>query len=204
MECFGKRTIPRSFKKYFKSQLGLNDGGSAVVYDLIDIENISSTPVIFRTAVKTCKDPIELNKLQRIVDWAPILSHAEQVLRHMSNPDSKSLDSVQKELEILRDAINKSQPPLNNILIDRQREVLNVVCNDLDYINWVKGIVEYHKKIMNDRGGEAWLSITDKNGIKHNFSNRYDFKTAKEYLSSGEWHHSYYIPTLKNFKTALG
>jgi hypothetical protein len=126
------------------------------------------------------------------------------VLRQISNPDSKSLDSVQKELEILRDAIHKSQPPISNILIDRQREILNVVCNDLDYINWIKGIVEYHKKIMNDRGGGAWLSITEKNGIKHNFSNRYDFKTSKEYLSLGEWHHSYYIPTLTNFKTALG
>ncbi len=65
-----------------------------------------------------------------------------------------------------------------------------------DGLQFAKAILNYHKKIMEDRGGSAWLEL-ENDHIKHYIPQTLNASTA-DIVSGGYWYNRYYLDTVKS------
>ena len=67
-----------------------------------------------------------------------------------------------------------------------------------------QGIMEYHRNIMEERGGAAWLEFNGET-FRHHFSPRLsdETNTVEKYMEREFWYHTYYLETLHSIYQGL-
>lgn len=209
LSCFGTRKLPKEIKAYWQDRLGINKGAVNALYKEISIlkpaEYINHLDIFYKASKQLASEPGELLKLESVIAIEPFLSHTEFLLRFIAQPGVKKINDYETDLIELRKVIMEAShftiPPEQS----RLKELHHVMTHDGDLSSWVKGIINYHKKVMEQRGGGAWLEITDDNNIKHFFAPILsDYRnTVTKYLTQKPWLHTYYLETLRSIHYGL-
>jgi hypothetical protein len=209
--CFGSRKVWKKLKEYFLSNLGLNKGAAGAVYDSIDIQKYNNGisgedfSKIFNEAQKLCRDEIEAEKINDILMIAPALSHAEYILRKLADPATNSIPQIENDIENMLNELKRIWSAITSIKNKDLVQLKKALNSTFTAHQWALEIVKYHKAVMDNRGGQAWLNVNDNLEVKHLFSPmlKEEFSSSKKYIESGFWYHHYYLNTLLGFKKSL-
>jgi hypothetical protein len=209
LKCFGKKKLPRDVRNYWEDKLGLKSGAPKALFDEISSLNgddYIDHPNVFVQARKEVKnEPGELRKLNDILTIEPLLSHSEYILKYLSQQSVKTLADVENELVLLRKEIRKagnfSIPHAHPKLLELQRTMLI----DGSFTDWLTAVLNYHNKVMNQRGGNMWVELDSKGSFKHYFCGSLPeyINNVSAYLKSNVWLHTYYLETVRSIHYGL-
>ena len=68
-------------------------------------------------------------------------------------------------------------------------------------VQFAEAILNYHKKIMEERGGSAWVEL-ENDYIKH-YIPQTMHATTSDIVSGGYWYNRYYLDTVKSIYNGL-
>lgn len=206
LDCFGKASQHTALKDFWKSQLGLDKGAAWALYEVVSTESesrLSYHDVMAQALSNEQLTAAEKLKIQNILELEPFLSHSEYLLRFLAQRDVKKLADHLEDLKTLREVINNS----GNFSLSGVSVALSslhaVMINAKDFEAWIKGILSYHDKIMNARGGNAWLTLGANDVVQHHFSPSLHHRDIVKYLEEKPWFHTYYIETLRSIQGGL-
>ena len=199
IECFAEKKLPLAIRNYWKDKMNLNSGAQAALLQTLQLKEVDSAYLLYRKAAGLLKnEPLELEKINKILAVEPFLSHTEYLIRYLSQAGIKKIKDESANIEKLRNAINQSAEFDASYCTGRLKDMYSVFINDKSMQDWVSGIIYYHEKIMKMRGGNAWLELDDKGNFKHHFSipiGAY-MNTVDVYLKNKPWLHTYYFESL--------
>jgi|GEM_PF-2447150 len=209
LSCFGTRKLPKEIKEYWQDRLGINNGAINALYKEISRlkpdEYIKHQEIFTNACKQLTTESGELLKLESIIAIEPFLSHTEFLLRFIAQPGIKKISDYETDLiQIRKEIINASHFTIPEEQT-RLRELHHVMVHEGNLSNWIKEIIKYHKKVMEQRGGSAWLEIENENNIKHYFAPILsEFRnTIPKYLLQKPWLHTYYLETLRSIHYGL-
>lgn len=209
LKCFGKRRLPRDIRLYWQDKLGMRNGAAKALFEqmgeLSDDEYINHQTVFIKAKRDLKDEPNEMEKVENIIKIEPFLSHSEYLLRYIAQPSVKNVDDVRGDLEILRGQIKSAGSFSINKPYERLTELLKIMLTDGSLEEWLKRILDYHNKIMTQRGGNMWVSLEDQGNFKHYFGGpiKEDINTVSKYLKSKVWLHTYYLETLRSIHAGM-
>ena len=126
-------------------------------------------------------------------------------MKYLSQPTIKTLADVKTDLILLRDEIKKvgkfSLAKPHPRLLELQR----VMLFDGSLTDWVNAVLNYHEKVMEQRGGNMWVGLDEKGSFKHYFCASLDtgINTVAKYLKANIWLHKYYLETVYSIHSGL-
>jgi hypothetical protein len=210
LACFGKANLPAPVRAFWLDKLGLNSGAPAAVLEEVrllgDNPNIDHQK-IFAGARKRLKDDAgEREKVERILQLEPFLSHAEFLLRYVAQPRVKRFDQEQKNLQRVRDALHERGGFALEEPKGRLREVQDVLLQAGSLETWIINVLDFHKRTMEQRGGAAWVTYDKETGsFRHHYSPRIQsgLTDIDSYFRNQPWLHTYYLETLRSINKGL-
>lgn len=209
LQCFGSKRLPKEIRKYWQDRLGLLSGAPKALYDEIaktDVsEPIDHYQIFYKARKQLAGEQVEISKIDRILNVEPFLSHSEYLLRYLAQPGIKRISEEEGILEKLRAEINSSNMVYAENTNPRLKELQSAMFAQGTMIEWVMGILAYHKKLMTMRGGNAWVDLDEYNNIKHYFAPTLSdsLNTIPKYLKERPWLHTYYLETLRSIYIGL-
>lgn len=198
--CFGQEKLPLPIRNFWKDKMNLNSGAQAALLQTLQHKEVDSAYLLYRKAGDLLKkEPLELEKINKILAIEPFLSHTEYLIRYLSQAGIKNIKDESENIEKMRAAIRQSARFDSTYLTGRLKEMFAVFINEKSMHNWIACIVLYHVKIMKMRGGNAWLEVDEKGLVKHQFSIPLNgnITTVDDYLKNQPWLHTYYFESLK-------
>jgi len=199
LSCFGKPIINNNhIKQFWKKQLNLDKGAAGAIYDQL-IENRNGEPrLILELAIKSIDSIDEKNKIIQIQDIEPflcIMDHAFNILSYIKTRKIQQSDLS----ELFENIFN-----FNTERVTQYRNVHKRLADLIDIFETGKGDIllfciklnAYHKTIMNERGGTAWLEISERGDVKHYYW--HNDALNKIPINNPKWIHDFYIPTVKS------
>jgi hypothetical protein len=166
----------------------------------LQLKEVDSAYLLYRKATDLLrKEPLELEKINKILAIEPFLSHTEYLIRYLSQAGIKNIKDESENIDKLRTAIRQAARFDASYLTGRLKEMFTVFIHDKPMQEWIAGIIQYHIKIMKMRGGNAWLEVDEKGLVKHQFSIPLNgnITTVGDYLKNKPWLHTYYFESLK-------
>ena len=170
-----------------------------------NVENIDHSEIFSGARANLKNEPAELEKVETIINIEPFLSHAEYLLRYLGQQSVKNLPDIQNDLMILREEISAAAKFIVHKPVTRLFELAQVMRSEGTLTEWLIRVLEYHKKIMDDRGGNKWVELDGLNNFKHYFGVPLpkEINTIPKYLDSKGWLHTYYLGTVRNIYEGL-
>lgn len=209
VSCFGSEVLNKDVRAYWKDKLGLAKGAPMALYkeiaELKPGENINHYSVLSNALKHVASEPAEYVKIQNIIKLEPFLSHAEYLLRYIAQPGFKSISDDEQELKQLRQAIIAASQSRPEHETPRLKVLYSVMLAEGELQEWIMGILKFHKKVIDDRGGTAWVDIDERQNAKHFFSptlNK-DYNSIPKYLAAKPWWHTYYLESLSLIHNGL-
>jgi hypothetical protein len=200
--CFGQVKLNNSLQLYWLEKLGVNSGAAKAVF--AEVHNYGEQPVsaIIATAFMKEVDVKEKEILQWVLDLEPFLSRCAHAFYLLADVKTKRVNDIQNDLDLL-----VTNFPLESVLpLASQSERLGFLVECVkDKLNsgvqFANGILQYHKKIMEDRGGMAWVEL-DGDNLKH-YINQSSNVSTSEVVNGGFWYNRYYLDALRSIHNGL-
>ena len=200
--CFGQVKLSNSLQLYWLEKLGVNGGAAKAVFS--EVHNYGEQPVsaIIAAAFKKEEDVKEKEILQWVLDLEPFLSRCAHAFYLLADVKTKRINEIQYDLELL-----VTNFPLESVLpltskSERLRFLVECVKDKLNSgTQFANGILNYHKKIMEDRGGMAWVELEGEN-LKH-YINQSSNVSTSEVVNGGFWYNRYYLDALRSIYNGL-
>ena len=209
IHCFGSEKPVYEVRRFWKDKLGLISGAAGALYNQFDVIQQNEPlnhELIFRNALHSLKNnPNEYEKLDLILNIEPFLSHAEYLLRFLSQIGIKNIYTQAEDLELLRSEIVKAS---NFNLSDspiQLKELHHIATLSGTIDHWIRSFLDYHKKVMLNRGSNVWVEMDNEGNLKHYFAPVLDVNLNKipSYLKLKPWWHTYYLETLRSIHKGL-
>ncbi|MBK9221925.1 MAG: hypothetical protein IPO16_07340 [Saprospiraceae bacterium] len=196
---------------FWENKLGLLEGAAGELYKEVKKNSATSNyEEIIKNAVTKCHRDEKL-KLEAICAIEPFISFLQKTISLLL---IRGTDEITDELKLLlRKWIKGPNINIANIMryesqLDpgskvRLTELLNIYESNFENPeNLVKGLIAYHEKIMDIRGNNNWISISENGKIKLHHPANYSENYIKS-LKSAAWVNSYYLPTLERIYDGL-
>lgn len=205
------------FRRFWLKRLGLNEKTAQVVLNEIElafnqseeaIQNLKMSAI----ASKHADDAI----LKNIVTIEPLITCVDKCATHIlkrgnTEVDDSLCETAQKwltngavKIEAVEHSIEQNlEGMFNESALQRFHEIIAMYKSALQKNSpkeWIKSLVNYHNKIMQNRGQMAWVQLEKENRLKLNRS--YSQVNIEE-LRSPEWVNSYYLPTVLSLYRGL-
>jgi hypothetical protein len=202
VKCFGKLNMNAVLRKFWLEKLGLEEGAAKALYDQVGSgEKGIHSSVIIEQARRTQSGEAQ-TQLEQILRLEPFLSSVSQVFYLMTDIGNKKLSNILEQVEQLADRIKlddlsdlENESPRLKTLVKYVKEA------DGDAQQIAEKIVEYHTRIMENRGGAAWIEIQD-DQLKHYIAQRTPVST-KDFLQNNYWYHDYYLGPIRSIYFGL-
>ena len=201
-DCFGKLEINKLLNNFWLEKLGIISGAAKSIFSEINHLGEQSIPAIIASAFKKEEDEKEKELLQWILDLEPFLSRCSHAFYLVSDVSVKRLSDIKADLDAL-----VTNMPIESVLPltcrNKRLEMLVefVKNNTGNGVQFAEGVLNYHKKIMEDRGGSAWVEL-DNDYIKHYIPQTTSTSTA-DIVSGGYWYNRYYLDAVKSIYNGL-
>ncbi|WP_055445556.1 hypothetical protein [Lacinutrix himadriensis] len=201
-DCFGKLEQNILLQNYWKEKLGITSGAAKSIYSEMNQFGEQTIASIIASAYKKEEDEKEKELLQWILDLEPFLSRCSHAFYLLSDVSVKKLSDIKSDLDMLvRDIPFESVLPLTcrnerlEMLVDFVKDNTN------NGVQFAEAILNYHKKIMEDRGGVAWVEL-ENDHIKHYIPQAIHVSTSNVVVN-GYWYNRYYLDAVKSIYTGL-
>ena len=201
-DCFGQQELNQILHDYWLEKLGINAGAARSIFSEINHLGNQSIPAIIASAFKKEEDEKEKELLQWILDLEPFLSRCSHAFYLLSDVSVKRLADIKSDLDEL-----VANMPIESVLPltcrnERLEMLVEFVKDNTDSgVQFAEGILNYHKKIMEDRGGSAWVEL-ENDYIKHYIPQTLSATTA-DIVSGGYWYNRYYLDAVKSIYNGL-
>jgi hypothetical protein len=151
-------------------------------------------------------EPSEEQKIHTILKVEPVLSHLSFIFRYIAQPSVTVLNEecmtlIRKIRQLIRNEINLSEVDVH----PRLQKLVGILHENMDEKTFIFKLLNYHKDVMNSRGGTSWLDILEDLNIRHFFAPNLpdSYNTLEKYLVKKPWRHTYYVETLLSMKQSL-
>lgn len=201
--CFGSQKLPDVITAFWVNRIGLSEGAAKSVFDQLRSSPDRLDPnVIIREAYKVEDDPLEKEKLSQIIKLEPFLTICAQVFYLLADASTKRLSDVIPEVSDLAEVLTTEDVRPLAEENKRLKFLIEQVENaGGDSTRLVHAIVDYHSKIMEERGGAAWVEIRDES-VKHLVSQGPRWST-EELVQNNHWYNDYYLSALRQIERGL-
>lgn len=199
-------------RDYWLSVTGLNNGAAGALLSVLDENAKKEQPEDFtpqRLMASTNRmslPPEDRHKMEHIEQLEPFLADAMLLFTLLAHKKSQPLQAVierwkafgrdeqtlPRRAQALRDA-----PVLLGVVIGAARARLNSLLQLADasmLSDQIRLLVDYHCRVMAERGQQPWLVLDDKGTKVHVRPMR---NPSEEDWPQGGWYHSYYLPQFK-------
>lgn len=204
--------VGRYARDYWLSVTGLDIGAAGALLAVLDENAKNESPEDFAPqrlmamTDRTALLPEERHKLEYIEQLEPFLANAMLLFTLLTHKKAQPLPAVsdrwndfgRDEQTLPRRAQElKNSGNLLYVVKGAARVRLDALLELADATtlsDQIRLLVEYHGRVMAERGQQPWLALDD-NGIKVHA--RPMHKPSKEEWPNGVWYHSYYLPQFK-------
>jgi hypothetical protein len=202
--CFGQFKPNVAWRNFWLEKLGITSGAAKAIFDEIDqLElNADAISLVIASAYKRTQEEKDKEMLRSILELEPFLSRCVHAFLLMADPGIKRLGDVKEDLDHLVNSI-----ALENVIplvTQNTRLQLLISCvkdqmsSGEDFGN---AILNYHKKVMEDRGGIACVEM--ENGeLKHHISQGAP-KSTEVIVNGGYWYNRYYLDAVRSIQKGL-
>jgi len=209
--CFGVRKVWKKLRTFFLSKIGLDKAAAGAIYDVIDEKKYTETipathfSLVLSDAKNKCEASTDKDRIEQILNVAPILSHTEYLIRRLADPDTDSIQELGNDIELVRNKINGYWPAISTNLTPELAGLKLTLQSSSSPEEWIRSLVSYHERLMNKRGGQPWVSIEEDGRVRHQLAPSLieEYRDATKYLKDSYWYHPYYLNTLLGFKKSL-
>lgn len=200
-DCFGKLELNPLLNDYWLEKLGLNEGAAKSIFTEIKNIDEKSIPVIIASALKKEQDKSQQKFLKDILDLEPFLSRCTHAFHLLSDVSVKRFSDIKGLDKLVSNIPIKNVLPLtdSNERLKTLVEFVKENTNSGD--QFAQAILKYHKKIMEDRGGSAWVEL-ENDYIKHYIPQSSSFSTD-DIVSGKYWYNRYYLDAVKSIYNGL-
>ncbi len=202
--CFGQFKPNVAWRNFWLEKLGITSGAAKAIFDEIDqLElNADAISLVIASAYKRTQEEKDKEMLRSILELEPFLSRCVHAFLLMADPGIKRLGDVKEDLDQLVNSI-----ALENVipLVTRNARLQLLISCVKDQLSsgedFGHAILNYHKKVMEDRGGIAWVEM--ENGeLKHHISQGAP-KSTEVVVHGGYWYNRYYLDAVRSIQKGL-
>ncbi|MBK9733191.1 MAG: hypothetical protein IPO83_18205 [Chitinophagaceae bacterium] len=196
--------------RFWEARLGLLEGTAYLLYSELkkNVSKLNDNEWPDYTSIIKSAEQKETNKegtqLKAICAIEPLLACFEKVSNRLLARRTATVNELISFIDNWRTSstisVNIIQPFLredfmNESALQRLKELLHIFSSSSNSRDFILKIIDYHKKIMNERGVLPWISISNDGEIKHH--RPYYFTTDQlARLAFEEWVNAYYLPTV--------
>lgn len=201
-QCFGQLKFQPSLKNFWLHKLGVDKGAARALYNELKPE-WQEASTLFALAKRNETDEHEAEKLSKILIVEPVLSICVHAFNLIGQRHVKHLNDVIGELNTVANALNLADVRALARENERLRFLLQCIQNaEKDGWHLAKGVYEYHCAVMQDRGGGAWLEITEEGAVKHFFP--INAPAPTQTVADGTyWYNQYYLSAIQSIYNGL-
>jgi len=214
LEVFGKRKLPKAVREFWLDRIGLHSGAPKAIYDATGkyyAERQLADPslVMKETHAVLSKEPGEQEKIENILRIEPFLSLSDYVFRFIARKDFKRIADHEEELNLLRKQleadVHMNQLPPKAPHLRLQKLITIMIGQGRSLHDWIADIINYHKKVMDERKNSSWLELQPRGTIKHVQAAFLpeEINTAKGFLKKRPWFHRYYVDSIQSLRELL-
>lgn len=208
LKCFGSGKMQPEIKAYWKDRLGLTAGAPNALYKVFERhkpQDIDHKKILTEAKTFLNHEPTELKKIDTVLTLEPFLSHAEYLIRYLSQPGVKTFKVEEENISLLRTEIISASNFLFENELPRLKELKVVMLTQGSLDKWLLNLLAFHKKILEKRGGNRWIDLDEKGNIRHYFTPalQEQINTVTKYLAVQPWLHTYYLETLQSIYRGL-
>jgi hypothetical protein len=201
-DCFGQPKVNKLLQDYWMEKLGITEGAAKSIFTEINKMSEQAIPTIIAGAFEKENNTTEKELLRWILDLEPFLTRCTHAFYLLADVSTKKTLDAKRNLDML-----VSNMPLKSVLPlagknDRLKMLLDVVKDHTaDGIQFGEAILRYHKKIMEDRGGVAWVELENEE-LKHYIPQTVSV-TTENIVSGNYWYNRYYLDAVKSIYNGL-
>ncbi len=201
-DCFGQLKQNKVLQDFWLEKLGVKSGAAKSIFSEINQFGEQSVSAIIASAFKKQEDEKEKELLQWVLDLEPFLSRCSHAFYLLSDVSVRKLSDIKADLDAL-----VSNIPIESVFPltcrNQRLEILVefVKDNTGNGVQFAEAILNYHKKIMEERGGSAWVEL-ENDYIKH-YIPQAMHATTSDIVSGGYWYNRYYLDTVKSIYNGL-
>jgi len=199
-------------RDYWLSVTGLDTGAAGAMLTVLDENAKSKHPEDFASqrlmalTDRTSLSEEERRKMEHIEQIEPFLADAMLLFTLLTYKKSQPLEAVSERWKAFgRDEQTlpfraqglKDDSILLSVVKGAARARLNVLlqlANAATLSDQIRMLVDYHGRVMAERGQQPWLTLDDKEVKVHVRPMR---NPSEEEWPNGVWYHSYYLPQFK-------
>lgn len=204
-DTFGNFNIPNEIKSFWIESLGLECEPAKTVFDLISIseEKINKPSFIFVKAYTKMDDDDAKNKISNIIHTEPLLSLANHVFYILSDSKVKKISEKKEDLKMIYDKLKNIHSRVPENKNNRLDFLLSFLKKVTDWKSLAIEVLNYHKAIMAQRGGSAWVEFESDEDILKHLIHQHTKKHTDDIIKDNEWYNEYYIGPLYSIKKGL-
>jgi hypothetical protein len=217
---------PATFKdplivEFWEEHLGLKIGASGELYSIIkkhnSLRNAGDWEGLIRVCIRDWKgDPTEKEKIVAIQTVEPFLTLIEKVTNRLllrgtntlNDPELISFleqwlnkESIDEQnLKGFLDSYNLNEEPINRL--NELFQIYHQSKDSKDVVQFASGLLEFHKKLMTQRGNLPWVSVSATINLTHHRSYNFSARLLGE-LQTAKWVNNYYLNTLTSLHKGL-
>jgi hypothetical protein len=202
--CFGQFKPKLAWRNFWLEKLGITSGAAKAIFDEIDqLElNADAVSLVIASAYKVTQEEKDKELLRSILDLEPFLTRCVHAFLLLSDPGVKRVGDAKEDLHLLARSI-----AIENVipLAARNARLQLLISCVKDQLSsgedFGHAILNYHKKVMEDRGGIAWVEL-EQGELKHHLSQGAPKSTAAV-LHGGYWYNRYYLDAVRSIQKGL-
>jgi len=210
IKSFSTRKLSIKLQDFWKDSLGFNSGAAAAIFSIVSElqpnQEINHKTIFESAALRLVNEPSEEQKIHTILKVEPVLSHLSFIFRYIAQPSVTVLNEecmtlIREIRQLIRNEINLSEVDVH----PRLQKLVGILHENMDEKTFIFKLLNYHKDVMNSRGGTSWLDILEDLNIRHFFAPNLpdSYNTLEKYLVKKPWRHTYYVETLLSMKQSL-
>ena len=193
------QSVTNDTKSFWLNKLGFKSNDAKNIYDTIDI-TISYNWDEIKNIFTIAKSIENSSKIDMILSLEPKLSYLDGILHYLTFFDSVEIDKLSKKEHFFK---------LKNLDFDEELSLISKDCaakkrlQELNQVDSIEKLIEYHKNIMEERGHYPWINIDDntiKASVKKIKNKEGLSDKLKDEFSQIQWIHDYYLSSVLNIK----
>lgn len=209
------RTVGSYARNFWLRQTELDCGAAGALFRVLEakVDDQLGSQQVLEHALRQELHAAERAKLEQIAQLEPFLSDCVLLFTLMAAERTHSVASVaaywekfgrdENRLPDLAQQVKEhaSLPSVKGSEVARRLVQLQQVANASGLDQQVRGLADFHGKIMQSRGQLSWLAVEDDGTIKVNARtlSRPDPKS----WTPGAWYNEYYLPQFRGFVMGL-
>lgn len=147
----------------------------------------------------------EAQQLDDILWLEPVLTGVDWFFDVLLGAKGKKDRDVVPEVRRLRSFVQSRGALAASAPNERLLSLWKVLTAEGDDLNWLRGLLDFHQQLMDDRDGMSWITLREEGQIWQQYTRAWDAEKEAEMedLANLAWRRSYYVHSVANMMKVL-